>query len=150
MNRFLVLLGFIILVLGGGTLIGFVTLPGEWYAGLQKPIFNPPNWIFGPVWSVLYVLIAVAGWRVWSRDFGGLAMRVWVVQLVLNFLWSPVFFGLQQTGLALIVIVALLVAIFAFIAVVRPIDRVSAWLFAPYAVWVGFATLLNFSIWWLN
>lgn len=150
MNRYLVLLGFIIVVLGGGTLIGFVTLPGEWYAGLQKPVFNPPNWIFGPVWSVLYVLIAIAGWRVWQRDFGGVAMRVWIVQLILNFLWSPAFFGLQQTGLALVIIVALLISIFAFMSVVRPLDRPSAWLFAPYAAWVGFATLLNFSIWWLN
>lgn len=150
MARYLALLGFIVLVLGGGTLIGVATLPGDWYAGLAKPVFNPPNWIFAPVWSSLYVLIAIAGWRIWLRDMGSVAMRVWVVQLVLNFLWSPTFFGLHQTGLALVVILALLVAILAFIATSRPLDRVSAWLFVPYAGWVAFASLLNFAIWWLN
>lgn len=150
MSRYAALLGFIVLVLGGGTLIGFLTLPGEWYAGLAKPFFNPPNWIFGPVWSVLYVLIAIAGWRVWLRAPRDVAMRVWVAQLVLNFLWSPTFFGFQQTGLALLVILALLGAILGFMATARKFDQVAAWLFAPYAVWVAFATLLNASIWWLN
>lgn len=150
MNRHLALLGFIALVLGGGTLIGYLAMPGEWYAGLQKPFFNPPNWIFGPVWSVLYVLVAVAGWRIWDLAPDGPAKRLWVVQLVLNFVWSPIFFGLKLPGLALVVIVGLLVAIVAFISLARQIDRPSAWLFSPYAAWVGFATLLNFSIWWLN
>ncbi|PWK65270.1 TspO/MBR family protein [Aminobacter sp. AP02] len=150
MNRYVALLAFIVIVLGGGSLIGYLTLPGEWYAGLAKPFFNPPNWIFGPVWSVLYILVAVAGWRVWLADAGGVAMRVWIGQLVLNFLWSPTFFGLQQTGLALLVIVALLVAILGFMATARKVDGVAAWLFAPYAAWVAFATLLNASIWWLN
>lgn len=150
MNRYAALLGFIVLVLGGGTLIGFLTLPGEWYAGLAKPFFNPPNWIFGPVWSVLYVLIAIAGWRVWLSALQGVAMRVWIAQLVLNFLWSPTFFGLQQTGLALLVILALLGAILGFMATARKSDQVAAWPFAPYAAWVAFATLLNASIWWLN
>lgn len=150
MNRTLSLLGFVVLVLGGGTLIGYLTLPGEWYAGLAKPFFNPPDWMFGPVWSVLYVLVAVAGWRMWRHDPWGAALRVWICQLILNFLWSPIFFGLQQPGLALMVIVALLVAILGFIPIARKTDRLAAWLFAPYAVWVAFATLLNASIWWLN
>lgn len=150
MNRTLSLSGFVVLVLGGGTLIGYLTLPGEWYAGLAKPFFNPPDWIFGPVWSVLYVLVAVAGWRMWRHDPWGAGMRLWICQLILNFLWSPIFFGLQQPGLALMVIVALLVAILGFIPIARKTDRLAAWLFAPYAVWVAFATLLNASIWWLN
>lgn len=150
MNRTLVLVGFVVLVLGGGTLIGYLNLPGDWYAGLQKPFFNPPDWVFGPVWSVLYVLVAIAGWRIFCRVPYGMTMRVWWVQLVLNFLWSPTFFGLQLPGLGLVVIVALLVAIVGFIALARRIDRLAAWLFAPYALWVAFATLLNFSIWWLN
>ncbi|WP_432284728.1 TspO/MBR family protein [Aminobacter sp. BA135] len=150
MNRYVALLGFIVVVFGGGLLIGYLTLPGEWYAGLAKPFFNPPNWIFGPVWSVLYVLIAIAGWRIWSKDPHGTAMRLWVAQLVLNFLWSPTFFGLQQMGLALLVILALLVAILGFMATAAKPDRVAAWLFAPYAVWVAFASLLNASLWWLN
>lgn len=150
MNRTLSLIGFVVLVLGCGTLIGYLNLPGDWYANLQKPFFNPPNWVFGPVWSVLYVLVAIAGWRIFCRAPYGMAMRVWWVQLVLNFLWSPTFFGLKLPGLGLVVIVALLVAITGFIALARDVDRLAAWLFAPYALWVAFATLLNFSIWWLN
>ena len=150
MNRTLALVGFVVLVLGGGTLIGYLNLPGDWYAGLHKPFFNPPDWVFGPVWSVLYVLVAIAGWRIFCRAPYGTTMRVWWVQLVLNFLWSPTFFGLQLPGLGLVVIIALLVAIIGFIVLARRIDRLAAWLFAPYALWVAFATLLNFSIWWLN
>lgn len=150
MNRTLALVGFVVLVLGGGTLIGYLNLPGDWYAGLHKPFFNPPDWVFGPVWSVLYVLVAIAGWRIFCRVPFGMTMRVWWVQLVLNFLWSPTFFGLQLPGLGLVVIIALLVAIIGFIVLARRIARLAAWLFAPYALWVAFATLLNFSIWWLN
>lgn len=150
MSRLLTLLAFVVVVLGGGTLIGYVTLPGDWYAGLAKPFFNPPNWIFGPVWSVLYILVAIAGWRVWQRDPWGGAMRLWIAQLVLNFLWSPTFFGLQQPGLALLVIVALLGATSGFMVLASRKDGIAAGLFAPYAAWVAFATLLNASIWWLN
>ena len=113
MNRLLSLAGFLALVLGGGLVIGYLTLPGAWYAGLHKPPFNPPDWLFGPVWSLLYVLIAVAGWRIWARDRDGTAKRIWSAQLVLNFLWSPVFFGLHAPGPALAIISALLVAIAA-------------------------------------
>lgn len=140
---------FLLLVVGGGSLIGITVQPGDWYAGLQKPPFNPPSWIFAPVWTILYVMIAVAGWRSWER--GGSQMRLWWVQLALNFAWTPVFFGAHLTGAALIVIAALLATILAFIvAARRRHDGVSALLFAPYAAWVAFATLLNASIWWLN
>lgn len=141
---------FILLVVGGGLLIGLFTAPGPWYAGLAKPWFNPPNWIFGPVWTVLYVLIAIAGWRVWQSDRSGPAMKLWWLQLVLNFAWSPVFFALHGVGFALVIIVALLATILAFIAVARTTDRLSAWLFVPYGCWVGFASLLNGAIWHLN
>src|SRR6185369_13778666 len=83
----------LVLAVGGGLAIGFLTAPGEWYAGLAKPAFNPPNWIFAPVWTVLYVLIAVAGWRIFKRDRRGWPMTLWWGQLALNFLWSPVFFA---------------------------------------------------------
>ncbi len=141
---------FILLVVGGGLLIGFLTAPGPWYEALAKPSFNPPNWLFGPVWTILYVLIAIAGWRLWQRERSGAAMKLWWLQLVLNFLWSPVFFGLEQIGLALLVILALLATILAFLAAAWNLDRVSAWLFVPYAAWVAFASLLNASIWFLN
>ena len=150
MNHRLALPLFLVLVVGGGLAIGYVTAPGAWYAQLAKPAFTPPGRIFGPVWTVLYVLIAVAGWRVWRRDRGGWPMRLWWVQLGLNFLWSPVFFSAHRIGLALAVVLLLLGAILAFIFTAWARDRVAAWLFAPYAAWVAFAAVLNASIFALN
>ena len=150
MNRTVSLILFLVLAVGGGLAIGYLSAPGEWYAQLTKPAFNPPGWIFGPVWTVLYVLIAIAGWRVFERNRDGWPMKLWWAQLVLNFLWSPVFFAAHQTGLALAVILLLLAAILAFIATAWRQDRVAAWLFVPYAVWVAFASVLNGSLYSLN
>ncbi|OPH82917.1 TspO/MBR family protein [Nitrobacter vulgaris] len=150
MNRALRLILFLVLVVGGGLVIGFLTMPGAWYAGLAKPSFNPPNWLFAPVWTVLYILIAIAGWRVWHADACGWPMRLWWGQLALNFIWSPVFFAAHQIGIALVIILLLLAAIFAFIATAWRLDRVAAWLFVPYAAWVAFASLLNASLFALN
>ena len=155
MNNRIVLLLLILLVLGGGLSIGALTAPGEWYQGLNKPSFNPPGWVFGPVWTVLYVLIAVAGWLVWKDNRNGIAMKLWWGQLALNFLWSPAFFAIQQIGLAFMVIVSLLLVVVAFIVKTREEVPIASWLFMPYAVWVGFATVLNGTIltlkgnrWW--
>lgn len=150
MARYVPLLLFLALVVGGGALIGATNAPGEWYASLDKPPFNPPDWVFGPVWTVLYVMIAVAGWRIWMKTRTGGAMTAWWIQLGLNFLWTPVFFTLHMLGGALLVILALLAAILAFIVLTWDRDRFAALLFLPYAGWVAFATLLNGSIWWLN
>jgi translocator protein len=144
------LLFFLALTVGGGLAIGLFTLPGEWYAGLVKPSFNPPNWIFGPVWTALYFMIGVAGWRIYLKQPSGKAIKIWWVALALNFLWSPTFFGAQQLGIALVVILALLASILAFIVISRPTDRPASLLFIPYAAWVGFATLLNGSLFMLN
>ncbi len=141
---------FVIAVASIGLAIGFATLPGPWYESLAKPAFNPPNWMFGPVWTLIYILIGIAGWRVWRVAVAGRAMRLWVIALVLNYLWSPVFFALHQIGLALAVILALLLAIVLFIAATWRLEPVAAWLFVPYAAWVAFATLLNAAIWRLN
>ncbi len=141
---------FLLLVVGGGLAIGALTGPDAWYAGLAKPAFNPPGWLFGPVWTVLYVMIAVAGWRSFRRARGSRAMKLWWAQLVLNFLWSPTLFAAHQIGLALAVVLLMLAAILAFIAVSWRQDRVAAWLFVPYAAWVSFASLLNASILALN
>ena len=100
MHRYLTLALFVALVLGGGTLIGLMTLPGEWYAGLAKPSFNPPNWIFAPVWTLLYIMVAVAGWRTWQHSPRSAAMAVWFIQLALNFVWSLAFFGAHRIGAA--------------------------------------------------
>ncbi len=101
MRRYLALAAFIALVLGGGTLIGLTVQPDGWYAALNKPSFNPPNWVFAPVWSTLYVMIGVAGWLVWQRDWRSRMMAAWVGQLALNFIWTPVFFGLHAPAAAL-------------------------------------------------
>ena len=148
-RSYIVLALFILLSLGVGTGIGIFTAPGEWYAGLAKPPFNPPNWIFGPVWTVLYILVGIAGWRVWRAGLSRL-QSLWWIQMLVNFTWSPAFFAGQRIGLALVIIVALLMLILVFIARAWSRDRISAWLFAPYALWVAFATLLNASILVLN
>ncbi|OJF90550.1 TspO/MBR family protein [Pararhizobium antarcticum] len=150
MNRIVVHIIFIVAVLGTGLLIGINNIPGEWYQSLAKPSFNPPNWIFGPVWSALYVMIGLVGARMFLDHRQSVAWRFWIGQMVFNFLWSPLFFGMQQIGLALVVIVALLVAVTGFIVVSRRQDHVSSLMFLPYAAWVAFATLLNASIFLMN
>jgi tryptophan-rich sensory protein len=141
---------FIALVLGIGLLIGFYNLPGQWYQSLNKPVFTPPNWLFGPAWTIIYVLIGIAGARTWLAGGHTAGMQIWFAQMALNFLWSPFFFGLQVPATALAIILALLIAIIAFIANRWQRDRVAALLFLPYAAWVAFATLLNASIVSLN
>ncbi len=124
-----------------------------WYAGLRKPSFNPPNWVFGPVWTVLYILIAVSAWLVWRRagwTEGRRALLWWFAQLVLNVAWPPIFFGAHLLGLALVIIIGLLVAIVGTILAFRRHHALAAALLAPYLAWVAFATLLNASIWRLN
>jgi len=144
------LIWFLVLVIGGGLAIGYVTAPGEWFAGLAKPSFNPPGWLFAPVWTILYVLIAVAGWRVWRLDAKGWPMRLWWVQLVLNFAWPPVFFRAHRLDASVVIILLLLATIVAFIITARRLDRAASWLFVPYALWVAFASFLNIAIYRMN
>lgn len=127
--------------------------PGEWYAALQKPSWNPPGWIFGPVWSALYTLMAVAAWLVWRR--GGFAAQgrplgAFLAQLALNALWTPLFFGLHQPGVAFAEILLLGLAIAWTIGLFWRVQRAAAWLLAPYLAWVGFAAVLNGTLWRLN
>lgn len=150
MSRALRLALFLALTLGGGLALGFLTAPGEWYAGLNKPWFNPPGWLFGPVWTVLYILIAIAGWRAFEADPRGTPMRLWWAQLILNFAWTPAFFVSHQIGLALAIILLLLAIITGFIIASWRNDRAASLLFVPYLAWVAFASVLNGSIWWLN
>jgi benzodiazapine receptor len=150
MNRILIHILFIVVVLGCGLLIGINNIPGEWYQSLVKPSFNPPNWIFAPAWSILYVIIGFVGARTFLNHRRTAAMRFWVAQMIFNFAWSPLFFGFQEIAMALIVIIALLISIVGFIVVSRKQDAVSALLFVPYLAWVAFATLLNTSIFLMN
>jgi tryptophan-rich sensory protein len=141
---------FLALALGGGLAIGYVTRPDDWYARLRKAPYNPPDWVFAPTWTILYVLIAIAGWRIFLRAPGGAAMGVWVAALALNFLWSPVFFGLHKPAAALVVVMALLGANIAFVVTSWPVDHLAALLFVPYVAWVAFAALLNAAVVRLN
>lgn len=149
-NGLRALVPFLVLVLGGGFGIGALTVPGDWYSGLAKPAFNPPNWLFGPVWTCLYVLIAIAGSRTFRRDRRGVAMKAWWLQLALNFAWPVAFFAAHAIAAALAVVLALLGTIIVFMVASRRLDPLAAWLFAPYAAWVGFAMALNGSILALN
>jgi benzodiazapine receptor len=144
------LLVFVVAVVGIGWLIGATNLPGAWYAGLAKPDFVPPNWAFPVAWTILYIMIAVAGWRTFRRERSGRAMQVWAAQLALNFVWSPVMFTMHQIGAALVILICLFVAIVTYISLETSRDRLAAALFVPYAAWVAFAGLLNAAIWRLN
>ena len=151
----LALLGFVAACLAVGGLGGAMTTPeiAGWYATLAKPSFNPPNWIFGPVWTTLYILMAVAAWLVWRR--GGWrdaqpALLLFALQLLLNCAWSLLFFGLHRVGVALVDIAVLLVTIAATALAFRPYSATAAFLLVPYLAWVCFATVLNFAIWRLN
>ncbi len=149
MSRMLSLLVFIGLVAAVAFAAG-TFMPGAWYAALVKPSWTPPNWLFGPVWAVLYLMIAIAGWLVWHAEGVGLARWLWPVQLALNGLWSPVMFGSHQIGWALVVIIAMWFTIAGFVwASWRP-QRMAALLFLPYLVWVSYASALNVALWRMN
>lgn len=139
-----------------GVLLTSSAIP-TWYATIAKPSFNPPNWIFAPVWTVLYGLMAVAAWRVWRTPNAGLrsgdrrhGLILFAVQLVLNGLWTPVFFHFHQVLGALITILCLWVAILLTIFRFAKVDRWATGLMVPYLLWVSFATILNFEIYRLN
>lgn len=120
------------------------------YRSLELPPYAPPSWVFGPVWTVLYVMIAVAGWLAWRSGGGRPAMTAWGVQLVLNLAWTPLFFAADLYRVALVEIVVLLAAVAATVVVFRRTSTAAAWLFAPYLAWVAFATALNAGIVVLN
>jgi tryptophan-rich sensory protein len=122
----------------------------ETYQDLEQPAFAPPSWLFGPVWTVLYVMIAVAGWLVWRSHGWDRSLTLWSVQLLLNLAWTPLFFALEQFGWALVEIVCLAVAVMATTVAFHRRNRPAALLLVPYLLWVGFATALNAAIWWLN
>ncbi len=130
--------------------VGWLNVPGPWYQDLAKPAFNPPNWVFAPVWTALYVMIGAVGWRLWERSADKGLHALWVAQLALNYAWSPAFFGAENPGLAPLVISLLLATILSFILRARRSNPASVALFMPYLAWVAFASVLNFEIWRLN
>lgn len=136
-----------------GTLFTVSAIP-SWYQGLDKPFFSPPNFLFGPVWTILYTLIGISAYLVWRKyRFGKKSLpfwRVFTIQLILNSLWSIIFFGFKMTGLALVEIFIMWYYIARAISEGSKLTPWSAYLLYPYITWVTFATLLNFAIWWLN
>ncbi|MDH7504189.1 MAG: tryptophan-rich sensory protein [Verrucomicrobiota bacterium] len=133
--------------------IGSLFMPGDWYAQLKKPLWNPPSWIFGPVWTALYILMAIAAWLVWMR--GGFPAQTkplvaFAVQLGFNAIWSPLFFGLRSPGLAFADILFLWVALLITIRSFWKTRPVAGALLIPYAAWASFAAALNYTIWQLN
>jgi len=139
-----------------GTIGSIATSPAipTWYASLQKPFFSPPNWVFAPVWTLLYILMGVSAYLVWSRGFGDKrvkpALAVFGVQLFLNVLWSILFFGMRSPFYAFAEIIFLWLAIALAIARFYGISKNAAYLLVPYLLWVSFASLLNFAVWQLN
>ncbi len=136
-----------------GSLFTFNSVRG-WYTTLERPALNPPGWIFGPVWTTLYLLMGIAAYLVWQKGMKKkevrFALGLFVGQLAFNALWSILFFGLQSPGAALIDIFLLWLAIIATIEAFVKVSRPAAWLFVPYLLWVSFASYLNFAIWSLN
>ncbi|MBA1146340.1 tryptophan-rich sensory protein [Ectothiorhodospiraceae bacterium WFHF3C12] len=136
--------------LGG---VATATSVNSWYQTLTKPAFNPPDWLFAPVWTVIFILIALAGWRVWRRRHapgGTLALGLYALQLLLNVLWSVLFFGARAPAAALVEIILLLTVVLIVLELFRRLDTLAALLFLPYPLWVGFATVLNAAIVVLN
>lgn len=139
-----------------GGLSGFATSQGvaSWYPTLTKPSFNPPSWVFGPVWTALYIMMGVAAYLVWRQGLAApgvkLALIAFAVQLALNGLWSILFFGMQSLGWAFAEIIVLWLALLAAVVLFWRVAQVAGWLLIPYLAWVSFAAVLNGSIWMLN
>jgi tryptophan-rich sensory protein len=154
MNKYLKLFISLLLPQIAGGLGAFFTLSSvqSWYLTLNKPSWNPPSWLFGPVWTTLYVLMGIACYLIWKSEHPRKkqVLTLYFLQLFLNFLWSPAFFGVQNPMLGMLVIVPLWVAILACILLFRKINGWAALLMIPYLLWVSFATVLNATIWYLN
>ncbi|MEJ7587360.1 MAG: TspO/MBR family protein [Ferruginibacter sp.] len=139
-----------------GVFAGLLTSSGVngWYAVANKPTFNPPNWVFGPVWTALYIMMGVALWLVWKKDgrkeVKKTAIILFAIQLLLNFAWSFIFFYAQRTGWAFVEIIAMWIMILLTIIWFGKLSPGAAWLMVPYIWWVSFASVLNFYIWKLN
>ena len=156
MNKFLkyfLSIGICLLAGGLGTFFTFSSIP-TWYATLNKPIFSPPNYLFGPVWTILYILMGASLAIIWQKGLKKRrireAMFLFGVQLLLNALWSPVFFGAKNLLLGLIIIVLMWISILKTILAFGKIDKTASYLLLPYLAWVSFATILNLSFWLLN
>ncbi|MEC7695866.1 MAG: TspO/MBR family protein [Planctomycetota bacterium] len=145
----------VVICFGAALLGNLATMPQipTWYSGIAKPAWTPPDWVFGPVWSLLYAMMAVSAWLVW-RKVGGKTTRVPLIwfgtQLVLNSLWSVLFFGMQKPAWSMVEVFFLWLAILMTIRAFWPLSRWASLLLVPYLLWVSFASILNVAIWQLN
>lgn len=149
------LAGFLLLCFAVSGLGGAITATsvGTWYQTLERTVLSPPDWVFAPVWTTLYLFMAIAGWRIWRLESSQLrrqALTLYGSQLALNLIWSFIFFGLQEIGWSLVEILVLLLAILATMVLFWRLDRPAGLLFLPYAAWVSYATILTATLWWLN
>ena len=131
-------------------LLGVFAMPDLWYEALNKPAWNPPPWIFGPVWSLLYLMMAIAAWLVWRRVGWQKALMFYFIQLALNAAWTPIFFGAHELGWALAEIILLWLAILLTMRGFFRVSKSAGWMLAPYLAWVTFAAFLNFTLWRMN
>jgi tryptophan-rich sensory protein len=146
------LIAFVLLCFGVSIFGGMVTAPAlrPWYESLAKPPWNPPGWVFGPVWAILYPVVAIAGWTIWREGRSRVAVLLFLLQLAMNAAWPWLFFGLRRLDWALVEIVALVAAILVTIVVFYRLRRRAAFLLVPYLAWVVFAAALNLALWQLN
>lgn len=156
-RRWIGLIVFILLCLGAGGLGSLATTPelNDWYKTVERPDWNPPSWVFGPVWTTLYILMGIAAWLVWKpagfKDRGaGIALSLFAIQLVLNVAWSWLFFRMHEIGWAAVEIVVLWLALLATTIAFFRRSQLAGWLLIPYLGWVTFASFLTFTIWRMN
>ncbi len=143
------------LLAGGLGAVATNSSVSTWYRTLRKPPWNPPAWVFGPVWTVLYLMMGLASWLVWQKRPAhekkvSEALKWYGLQFTLNSLWSPIFFGMRRVGVAMIDIVALWSALLTCLMKFGRVQPLAGWLLVPYFLWVSFASTLNAAIWWLN
>lgn len=150
------LLGFVVVCELVGIISSLFTISAipTWYATLVKPALNPPSWVFGPVWTLLYLLMGIAAWQVWHQSSNKFAVKMafgfFAGQLILNAAWSIIFFGGHNPAVSLVEIIALWLAVLGTIVTFAKVSKLAAWLLLPYILWVSFATYLNYAIWILN
>ena len=148
LSLFLILLiTFIASAIGGFTTASFKE---PWYSEIILPSFNPPSWVFAPVWTTLYIMMSIAIWKIWINSFNEKILKLYLVHLFFNSIWSVIFFGFHQIGIALINLVIILIFIVLLIKEYFKKDKISFYLMIPYFIWSSYALILNFSIFLLN
>jgi len=151
-NKYLSLLLLLFITFIASTIGGFITATFKepWYSEIVLPSYNPPSWVFAPIWTLLYIMMSIAIWKVWINSFDKKTLNLYFIHLLFNASWSVIFFGFHQIGLALINLIFILIFIITLMKKYFKIDKVSFYLMLPYLIWSSYAFILNFSIFILN